>query len=164
LRQRLIVFVKPMMTKIKKRIIIIIILLIVLALGIFAGDVIYEAYRVRQMIIDDVHEREAAFHQKPDLLHALVLMDKYFWDFKQYEKANYYADYCIKLDVEKTNRGWYVHMVKADIASRNKDIKQACDNLQLALQLADQYKIREGQIKPFKYQDLLNTCTARGMK
>lgn len=144
-----------------KGIIIALALTAFIAFGVFAGYGIYEGNRVKQMIMDDVHKKEIAFQEKPNLLHSLVLMDNYYWDYKEYEKANYYADYSIKLGVEQTPRGWYVHMVKADIAARNKKIDEACHDLNLALQMAGQYKIPEDKIKPFTYQELLNTCTAK---
>jgi len=156
--------VKPRMNITTKRIIIALALIVIIAFGVFAGYGIYEGNRVKRMIMDDVHKNEMAFQEKPNLLQSLVLMDNYYWDYKEYDKANYYAAYSIKLGVEQTPRGWYVHMVKADIASKNKKIDEACHDLSLALQMARQYKISENNIKTFTYQELLNTCTAKGIK
>jgi len=148
----------------RKRIIIISASLVFVAFGLFAGFGIYQGYKVQQMFIDGVHRREAAFRQEPTLISSLVLMNNYYWDLKQYDKANYYADYCIKLNVDKTRRGWFVHMVKAELAAKNKNLDEACNHLNLALQLAKQFDIPETNFNDFEYQELLNSCTAKGVK
>lgn len=142
-----------------RRIFIFIALLLLMGVTVFIGYGIY-LEKERHRIFETMVARKAeAFKSKPNLIKCLALMDYYYWDFHEYEKAFYYADKCIKLNANNTRRGWYVHMVMADIASKKEQMKQACHHIKYAMQLAEYHKIPEDKIKVFKLQKLLNTCS-----
>jgi hypothetical protein len=122
---------------------------------------IYKGGQVRHMNELRVQQREDKFKNNPNLLDCLVLLNNYYWDFRQYEKALYYGERCIKLDVDSTRRGWYVHMILADIhAKRNKNMEEACYHIRLGLEKAKRDNIPERNIDELKIQDLIDTCKA----
>lgn len=141
-----------------RRVVIFFVLFILMIVAIFIGYGIYVEKKSHLIFETIVSQKVEAFKRKPNLVECLALMDYYYWDFQEYEKAVYYANYCIKLNVNNTRRGWYVHMIIADIASKKRQMKQACYHIKYAMQLAEYHKIPSDKIKVFKLQDLLNSC------
>jgi len=149
----------------KKRILFIIILSFMTAATIWIvcwiGYGIYQGKKIRHMNEIRVQQREEKFKNNPNLLDCLVLLNNYYWDFQQYEKALYYGDYCIALGVDDTRRGWYVHMLLADIYARNKSLEKACYHINFALRVAEHNKIPESHIEELGMQNLIESCKNR---
>jgi len=123
------------------------------------GFGIYEGKKVAQMYTLRIQQREDKFRNNPNLLDCLVLLDTYYWELRQYEKALYYGEYCIRLNVEGTRRGWYVHMLLADIYRKdNKNLEKACYHIRLGLEEAKRDNIDENHIKELKLQNLIDIC------
>ncbi len=124
----------------------------------WVGYGMYQGKKIRYMNEIRVQQREERFRNNPNLLDCLVLLDNYYWDFQQQEKALYYGEYCIKLGVDDTRRSWYVHMILAKIYAKNRNLEKACYHIGVALKAAERDKVPESHIKELRIQDLIDSC------
>lgn len=147
-----------LLNKMTTKILFGIVLLIIILSGILVGYGIYEGKRNYRLHEKRIQQKEETFRKNPNLVQCLSLMDVYYWDFHNNDKVLFYAHNCIKLDVDMTQRGWYVHALMADAYWKTGKLRQACDHLNIAFNLDSQQHMTKEAIQELRLKDLLTAC------
>lgn len=84
---------------------------------------------------EEIKRREAAFSKSPNIDDGIYLINKYYYYFKDYEKALFYAKQCINLGVNDTPGGRLVNFWMAVIYKETNRKELASKHLEMALKL-----------------------------
>ena len=139
-----------------------IVLMLIAGILAWVAPNIREARRLSQYHEALIQQRRERFENSPTLRDCVVLLNTYYWDYHDQERALAYGRRCIDLGADKTRRGWYVHMLLADIYNRRKDSQSACHHLDIGIKEAEEHKIPEDKVKYIGPPDLMKTCRRQG--
>ncbi|MDY6863771.1 MAG: hypothetical protein SV062_12395 [Thermodesulfobacteriota bacterium] len=127
------------------------ILLLVVCGSIWAVCAIYEFDREGKKLskeffgIEKLAEMERTFKNKPTIESGVVLLEKYAFLIKNYDKALFYGKTCIDLGANDTQVGWLVNLWIAKVYTKVGDLEKARYYLGNAFELDSSDLIKENK-------------------
>jgi len=156
------------LTKRAKKIMLIT-LTMLLAVVLGAGYFFYQQYihpieTYKEERLQKFINYENSFNEKPNISDAFRLIDWYFNDKKDNEKAIYFGNECIRLGVEKTPAGFLVNYQLSVIHKANNNYMLSKEHLLKALKLDKNNRIIKNEwIKEDGLCDILSPEEMAGL-
>ena len=144
------------------------ILVLLIVCGVWATFKIYEIDREGKKLgkkiygIEKLPEIEKAFKNNPTIDNGVILLEKYVFLIKDYDRAVIYGESCINLGVNETSAGWLVNLWMAKVYSEKGNLHFARNYLGKAFELDYDNLIKENNsIENLGIQQVLDSLKER---